>query len=108
MFFENYSPATGPWLMALEPDPTTHVLRMLGSQEAIVKYDATGVPTEILRATGNGVARMQLIDAKIVDGRGLPMPADKRALAPPKDAAAKPTEAGATPRKPDGGAPAPR
>jgi hypothetical protein len=108
LFFENYEPATGPWQMALEPDPTTHVLRMLGSGEAIVKYDGTGVPTEILRATGNGVARTQLIEAEIVDGRGLPMPADKRALAPPKDAAAKPTEAGSPPRQPDGGAPAPK
>jgi len=81
-FFENYDPATGPWEMALDPEASTHYLRMLGSQEAIVKYDAFGVPTEVQRQSGNGTSTMVLLESKILDARGLPMSAEKKAEAP--------------------------
>ncbi len=101
-FFENYDPATGPWEMALDPETSTHYLRMLGSQEAIVKYDAFGMPTEVRRQSGNGTSTTVLIESKILDARGLPMPADKKARATKRPAtdvnggAARPAEAGAT------------
>ncbi len=82
VFFEDYDPATGPWEVALDPDASTHYVRMLGVQEAIAKYDAFGVPTAIARGTGNGVSQTFLLESKVEDGRGLPMPAAKKALAP--------------------------
>lgn len=100
-FFENYDPATGPWEMALDPATATHYLKMLGSQDGIVKFDAFGVPTEVRRQSGNGVSTMTLLESKILDARGLPMSAEKRARgaklpgAEVKDGAARPAEAGA-------------
>lgn len=82
VFFEDYDPATGPWEVGLAPNGSTHVVRMLGVQEAIAEFDAFGVPTAIARGTGNGVSQTFLIESKIVDGRGLPMPAAKKAMAP--------------------------
>ena len=109
-FFENYDPATGPWEMALDPDASTHYLRMLGSQQAIVKYDAFGLPTEVQRQSGNGISVTRLLESKIEDGRGLPMPAEKKALAPkPRPApASAPVKAGAPAGASEGGAPGPK
>lgn len=109
-FFENYDPATGPWEMALDPDGSTHYLRMLGSQQAIVKYDAFGLPTEVQRQSGNGISVTRLLESKIEDGRGLPMPAEKKALAPkPRPApGSAPVKAAAPAGTSDGGTPAPK
>jgi hypothetical protein len=98
LFFDDLDPAYGPWEMALDPDGSTHYVRMYGNtQQAIARFDARGFPTEVVRTSGNGEAKTTLLESEVVDGRGLPMPADKKALAPKAPAA--PVEAGAgTPR----------
>ncbi|MCY2961090.1 MAG: hypothetical protein NTY35_13095 [Planctomycetota bacterium] len=108
-FFENYDPATGPWELALDPEGT-HLLRMLGSQQAIVKYDAFGLPTEIRRQSGNGVSTTRLLESTIEDGRGLPMSAEKKALMPKRkaDAGSAPTKDGALGRPAEAGAAGPK
>lgn len=120
LFFDDNQAAIGPWRMALDPE-ATHFFKMLGSQEAIVKYDAFGIPTEIRRESGNGVTKTALLESKVVDGRGLPMPADKKALIPPKGSApaapkdapkpakdAQPAKDGAAARPAEAGAPGPK
>jgi hypothetical protein len=61
-------------------------------------FDGKGLPVDVRRNSGNGVSQTKLLDFEIVDGKGLPMPAEKRALAPkvappdekPKGGAEKP------------------
>jgi hypothetical protein len=92
LFFDDLDPAFGPWELALDPDGSTHYVRMYGhAQQAIAKYDARGFATEVVRTSGNGTATTLLLESEVLDGRGLPMPAEKRALAPKAGA---PVEAG--------------
>ncbi len=108
-FFDDHEPAVGRWEMALDGDGITHLART-PTGDAVAKFDARGVPTEVRRAKGNAVALTKLLDARVEDGRGLPMPADKKALA---GTGTKKPEAGGTPRArepepADGGQGAPR
>jgi len=99
LFFEGVQAGVGPWRMAMDPE-AMHMFQILKSQEATAKFDAFGVPTEIKRQTGNGVAVTVLLDVQIEDGRGLPMSAEKKALIPPKSAAPGAAKGAVTPEKP--------
>ncbi len=106
-FFEGFDPATGPWDLALDSDPSTHLLKMLGgSQVAIVMFNDKGLPVDVRRQSGNGVAQTKLLDFEIVDGRGLPMPADKRARAPAPTSGEKPKDGAEKAKGGVGGVPA--
>jgi len=101
-FFEGFDPATGPWDMALDYDGI-HLLRMLGgAQQAIVIFDDKGLPVDVRRESGNGVAQTKLLDFEIVDGRGLPMPAEKKALIPKRATPEKPKDGADKPKGPSG------
>lgn len=80
LFLDDYDLARGVWEMAVDPE-FTHLCKIYGGQEAIAKYDATGAPKEIGRSTGNGVAVTYVSEVEVVDGRGLPFSAEKKAAA---------------------------
>jgi hypothetical protein len=91
-FFDDYEPAVGRWEMALDKDGRTHLLRTPMGQ-AVVVVDERGMPVDARRAQGNSLAQTKLLDGRVEDGRGLPRPADKKALAGTGPARPKPADA---------------
>lgn len=79
-FFDDYDPAKGTWEMRLDKDALHLVHTPLG--ELRVAYDAIGGIVESKRQVGNGILQTLSLASKAVDGKGLPMPASKRAQAP--------------------------
>jgi len=77
-----------------------------GTQVAVVMFDDKGLPVDVRRQSGNGVSQTKLLDFEIVDGRGLPMPAEKRKLAPKVPPAEKPKDGAEKPKSGVNGVPA--
>jgi hypothetical protein len=95
LFFDDYEPATGLWEMKLDQDALHLVRTPTGMMK--VSFDEKGNIQEVQREAGNGILQTKPIEVKVVDGKGLPMSADKRALVP-QAAKAAPADA---PKSPD-------
>ena len=96
--FDDYTPALYDWQMQLDKDGRTHLVRTQ-SGEMTVAYDDHGAPLEVRRQAGSAVV-VTAGAAKAHDGKGLPMPADKRAAAAAAPATpAKETEPKPPPKK---------
>jgi hypothetical protein len=79
IWFDDYEPAKGQWELRLDKDAATHLVKTpVGDMK--ITYDAIGGIAEALRTAGSSTLRMHGLTAKAIDGKGLPMPADKRAI----------------------------
>jgi hypothetical protein len=79
LFFDDYDPAVGTWEMHLDTDALHLVRTPLGFMK--VWYDEKGNLKEAQRESGNGILQTLPLETATPDGKGLPMPVDKRALA---------------------------
>ncbi|MBL8859847.1 MAG: hypothetical protein JNL28_15175 [Planctomycetes bacterium] len=92
LYFEDYEPAIGSWRMALDKD-ALHVVRTQNGAMRVL-FDAVGGLVEAKREVGNTILQTVKLDSKAVGGKGLPMPAAKRAAVPvaPKPAVDAPRQ----------------
>lgn len=80
--FDDYSPTKALWEMRLDQD-ALHVVQAKFGGEMRIAYDDVGGIREAKRTVGNGIVHTKLVsETKAVDGKGLPMPASKKDLAP--------------------------
>jgi hypothetical protein len=100
LYFEDYEPARADWEMRLDTDGTTHLARTQ-SGDLKVAFDERGGFKEMVRAAGNTALVTKSLRAEAPDGKGLPMSAEKRALAgkPATGSAPKPNDTPPTPPK---------
>jgi hypothetical protein len=101
VWFDDYEPAKGQWEMQLDPkamasgdkDAATHLVRTpIGDMK--IAYDSIGGVKEALRVAGNGALHVRSLASKAMDGKGLPLPADRRPTTTPA-ASGKPSGADA-------------
>jgi hypothetical protein len=91
LFFDDYDPATGEWELRLDEGALHLVRAPTGFMK--VSYDDKGNLREAQRESGNGILQTLPLETAAPDGKGLPMPADKRAMAPPAKPAPAPASA---------------
>ena len=80
LYFEDYEPAIGLWRLALDKD-ALHVARTQ-SGDLRVAFDEFGGVLEAKREAGNTIFQTVKLETKVTGGKGLPMPAAKRAAVP--------------------------
>jgi hypothetical protein len=107
LFFDDYDPAVGPCKLVLDEDAQHVLWHLLNTPTGLMKvtYDEKGNLKEAQRESGNGILQTLPLETATPDGKGLPMPPDKRAMAA---AATKPSVPGKDPTPAPGkDAPAP-
>ncbi len=80
LFFDDYDVAVGPCEMRLGADGLHLLKTPTGWMK--VSYDEKGNLKEAQRESGNGILQTRPLETATPDGKGLPMPADKRAMVP--------------------------
>lgn len=80
MFLDDFEPAIGNWELRLDKQAVHLVQTPLGA--LTVAYDASGAIAEAKREIGSGIVQTLPLETKVLDKKGLPMPAAKRDAAP--------------------------